>query len=165
MNTTKTFLLLFLCLLLFGCSGDLLESRIKDINSGTYKVSGIQVELRFDFPWPSWGGKEVILSRDTTEIEFTVEIEYPKGKKDTVRFDGLVGANAGGYQAVNQNCTHPSCYADAKLSDSELSFDLSGAGGLYHGRGSLGAENLTLETRYEYRGTGLDYFLEGKKID
>jgi hypothetical protein len=148
-----------------GCSGDILESQIKEINSGTYKVSGIQVELRFDFPWPSWGGKEVVLSRDSTEIEFTVEIEYPKGKQDTVRLDGLVGANAGGYQAVNQNCTHPSCYADAKLSDSELSFDLSGAGGLYHGVGWLGAEKLTLETRYEYRGTGIEYVLEGEKIE
>lgn len=78
-------ILLLSVLMLSGCLGDLLESRIKEINSGTYKVSGIQVDLTYDFPWPSWGGEEVILSRDTTKIEFTIEIEYPEGKQDTVR--------------------------------------------------------------------------------
>ncbi|NBC04275.1 MAG: hypothetical protein GVY20_11285 [Bacteroidetes bacterium] len=86
MNTTKTFLIFFLCLSLFGCSGNLLESKIKEINSGTYRVSGIQVELTYDFSWPSWGGEEVILSKDTTDIEFMMEVKYEKGRQDSVRF-------------------------------------------------------------------------------
>lgn len=158
-------ILLLSVLMLSGCSGDLLESKIKEINSGTYKVSGTQVELRYDFPWPSWGGKEVILSRDITEIEFTVEIAYPEGKQDTVRFNGLEGADAGEYQAVYRKCSNPKCYADAKWIDSELTFDLSAPSGFYKGRGFLESGTLILETHFEYRGTGIDYRLQGEKVD
>jgi hypothetical protein len=164
-------ILLLSVLVLSGCLNNFPEEElIKEINSGTYRVSGIQVELTYDFPWPSWGGEEVILSRDTTEIEFMVEIEYPKGvlargKADTVHFRGLEGSDAGEHTIAFTYCTPPFCYTVARLIGDELTFDLTTSSGFYVGRGTLGAEKLTLETHYEYRPTGVDYFLEGEKID
>lgn len=158
-------ILVLLSTILFGCSGNLPESKIQDINSGTYKLSGIQVELRYDFP----GGEDSIRSRDTTEIEFTVEIDYPskplgKQRKDTVRFDGLIGADAGEYQAA-PGCLPPFCDAYAKIKGGELTFDLLRPGGRYYGRGFLGAETLILETHFRYRGIGIDYHLQGEKVE
>jgi len=80
-------LLFLICIIFIGCLNNFPEEElIEEINSGTYKVSGIQVEMRFDFPWPSWGGEEVILSKDTTDIEFMMEVKYEKGRQDSVRF-------------------------------------------------------------------------------
>ncbi len=155
-------ILLTSIIILTSCSGDLVETKIKEINSGTYKLSGTQIKTIYVFPW---GEENEIMSSDTTQIEFTVEVEYPKGRKDTVRFEGLEGANAGEYQAVNKNCTHPSCYADAKLSGSELKFDLSAPSGAYTGHGYLGAETLILETKNRYRGEWVYYDLQGEKVE
>ena len=165
MNKTEFIISLILCLLLTGCSENFMDAKIKKINYGTYHVTGTQVKLKYDFPWPSWGGEEVILSRDTSYIEFTVEIEYPPAKKDTVRFKGLEGANAGEYQAVRRMCAHPSCFADANLDGVELTFAFGSPGGTYTGTGLLGGGRLILETHFEYRSVGIDYFLEGRKID
>lgn len=168
MKKINTVLVLFLIAVLSGCSGNFLESKIQELNSGTYKVSGIQVELKYDFPWPSWGGDEVILSRDTTEIEFTVEIEYPDrvlatGKADTVHFCGLHGADAGEHTLAFRYCTPPFCYTTARLIDGELTFDLVTSSGSYVGHGFLGAERLILETHFEYRSIGVDYSLQGRE--
>jgi hypothetical protein len=160
-------LLFLICIIFIGCLNNFPEEElIEEINSGTYKVNGTQVELRYDFPWPSWGGEEVILSRDTTKIKFTIEIEYPEGKQDTVRFDGLVGANAGEHRSVfGGGCIFPECYADAKLTNSQLKFDLGAPSGAYTGLGYLKAETLILETNFEYRAIGIDYDLQGEKVE
>lgn len=165
MNKTEFFISLILCFLLAGCSGNSLDSRIEKINSGTYHVTGTEIHLRYDFPWPSWGGEEVILSRDTIFIEFTVEIEYPPGKKDTVRFKGLEGVNAGEYQVLEPGCFAPRCFADVNLSGTELIFAFGSPSGTYSGKGQLGGERINLETHFEYRNVGIDYFLEGTKLD
>ena len=151
-----------LLLILSGCSGDLVETKVKEINSGTYKLSGTQIKTIHVFPW---GEDNEVISSDTTQIEFTVEVEYPEGKQDTVRFEGLEGANAGEFQAVNKNCTHPSCYADAKLNSTELKFDLSAPVGAYTGHGYLGAETLILEAKNRYRGDWVYYDLQGEKVE
>lgn len=137
----------------------------EDPISGTYFLHGTKVKLRYDFPWPSWGGDVVILEADTTQTTMLVKVKLLEEKQDSVRFTGLEGVNAGEYQSINQDCTHPSCYGDAKLMNGELSFDLSGAGGLYRGTGTLENGKMTLNTHYEYRPTGIDYHLEGERID
>ena len=152
-------ILLGLCML-FGCSDNFPESKTRDVNSGAYQLSGTQVEKHYQFPW----GEDNVYSRDTTEIEFMVTVEYPHEREDTVRFEGLEGANAGEYHSVNSNCTHPSCYADAQLISEELKFNLSAAGGSYTGEGFLGAGTLILETHFRYRGIGIDYYLQGEKV-
>lgn len=164
--STKDFLIASIfCFQLIGCSENFLDAKIKEVNSGTYHVNGTQINLTYGFPWPSWGGEVVILSSDTSFIEFTVEIEYPPAKKDTVRFKGLEGANAGEYQAVRRMCAHPSCFADANLDGVELTFAFGSPGGTYTGTGLLGGGRLILETHFVYRSVGIDYFLEGRKID
>lgn len=161
---SKTILLLPV-LILTGCSGNLVETRVQQVNSGTYQLKGVQIEKQLCYIC-SVGEEGHVMSTDTTEIEFAVEVEYPKGKRDTVRFRGLEGADAGEYTATSRSyCTPPYCYADAKLRGSELTFNLESVGGYYGGRGFLGAGELALETQYRYRGIGVDYFLEGEKID
>lgn len=151
---------------LFGCSGNSIEpnSERTDNISGTYFLHGTKVQLTYQFPWPSWGGEIVILERDSTEIAMTVKVNLLEEKQDSVRFTGLEGVNAGEYQSVNRNCTHPSCYGDAKLTDAELSFDLHAPYGFYTGSGFLENETLILETHFEYRQVGIDYYLKGIRI-
>jgi hypothetical protein len=45
-----------------------------------------------------------------------------------------------------------------------LTFDIDGLGGYYNGNGFLGVEKISLETHYEYRGTGIDYFFRRRKV-
>lgn len=158
-------ILLTSVIILTSCSGDILEPKIKEINTGTYQLKGVQIEKQLCYIC-SVGEEGHVMSTDTTEIEFTVEVEYPKGKRDTVRFRGLEGADAGEYTATSRSyCTPPYCYADAKLRGSELTFNLESVSGYYNGRGFLGAGELALKTQYKYRGIGVDYILEGEKID
>lgn len=164
MIKNETLIYVILYLLLADFSGNI-DSKLKEINTGTYLVTGTEIQLSYDFPWPAWGGEEVILSRDTSYIEFTIEIEYPEGKQDTVRFSGLEGANAGEYQAVDWGCTHPACNTDANLNGSKLTFDLYGTDGTYTGSGQLGGGHIFLDTFFEYRNVGIVYNLEGTKIE
>ena len=154
MKSINFILFIILWITVIACSGDLLETKVKEVNSGTYKLSGTQIKTIYVFPW---GEDNEVISSDTTQIEFTVEV--------TVRFKGLEGANAGEYQAVNKNCTHPSCYADAKLNGTELKVDLSAPVGAYTGHGYLGAKTLILETQNRYRGEWVYYDLQGEKIE
>lgn len=151
-----------------ACSDSSVKSKTEpseDNISGTYFLHGTKVQLTYRFPWPSWGGEIVILERDTTQIAMTVRVNLLEEKQDTVRFTGLEGVNAGEYQSINRNCMHPSCYGDAKLMNGELSFDLHAPSGFYIGGGFLEEETLILQTHFEYRGIGLDYDLEGVRID
>lgn len=158
-------LILVLGAVLFGCSNNSVEPEPEDPISGTYFLHGTKVQLIYRFPWPSWGGEIVILDRDTTQVTMTVRVDLLQEKQDSVRFTGLEGVNAGEYQSINRNCTHPSCYGDAKLINGELSFDLHAPYGFYIGGGFLEQETLILQTHFEYRQVGIDYDLQGVRID
>lgn len=169
MKTATPVLVLFLSAVLIGCSDNLLESTIKDVNTGTYQMRGTQIDKKLCYVC-SVGEEGEVLSADTTEIEFTVEIEYPDGvlatgKADTVHFRGLLGADAGEHTLAFSYCTPPFCYTKARLNGAELTFNLVTPGGRYAGSGYLVAGKLMLETQYKYRGIGVDYFLEGEKIE
>lgn len=169
MKQILLFIAFLLSLGLLGCSDNFLESTIKDANTGTYQLRGTQIDKKLCYVC-SVGEEGEVLSADTTEIEFTVEIEYPtgvlaSGKPDTVHFRGLLGADAGEHTLAFSYCTPPFCYTKARLNGAELTFNLVTPGGRYAGSGYLGAGKLTLETQYRYRGIGVDYFLEGEKIE
>lgn len=104
-----------------------------------------------------------ILSRDTVQTSFTLQIEKNRQRQDSLRFYGLENApNSPG------DCSHPQSPRDcgfALLKDDLLTFDLLSPGGSYVGSGTLVGGRLTLETRFRYRNRGADYFLEGTKIE
>jgi hypothetical protein len=154
----------FLSLFFSGCS-DLFDR--SDNFTAKYELSGTRVELTYDFPWPSWGGKEVILSADTTHVEYLVEVRFfPEGKQDTVRFDELAGANAGDYSAVSTRCSKNTiCHPDAHFDGKNLTFDLLSPTGRYTGTGTLTPDSLILDTHFEYRNVGVDFYLQGEAVD
>lgn len=169
MKSILSTLFLILSITLTSCKGSIVESTIKDANTGTYHLQGTKIDKKLCYIC-SVDEEDEVLSADTSEIEFTVEIEYASGvlasgKPDTVHFRGLEGANAGEHQIAFSYCTPPFCYTKARLNGAELTFNLVTPGGYYGGRGYLGAGKLTLETQYKYRGIGVDYFLEGEKIE
>lgn len=167
MRNAFLLLAIFLSVIVFGCSDNSTNPGAEiseDPISGTYFLHGTKVMLRYDFPWPSWGGDIVILEADTIQTTMLVKVELLEEKQDSIRFTGLEGVNAGEYQSVNQDCTHPSCYGDAKLTNGTLSFDLAAPYGFYIGTGTLNEGRLTLDTHFEYRPTGIDYHLEGERI-
>lgn len=151
---------------LVSCSDNSVDPDPKpsDNLSGIYFLHGTKVQFTYQFPWPSWGGEIVILDSDTTEVNMTVKLNFLKEKQDSVRFIGLEGVNAGKYQSVNRNCTHPTCYGDARLTNGELSFDLVAPTGFYIGGGFLEEETLILQTHFEHRQVGIDFDLEGVRI-
>lgn len=168
MNMVKIEILFFLSLFFITCSDGSTKSETnlpENPISGTYFLHGTKVNLKYQFPWPSWGGEIIILETDTTQIAMTVKVGLPEEKQDTVRFTGLEGLNAGEYQSVNRNCSHPSCFGDAELKNGELFFDLSAPYGFYIGRGTLEDGKLILQTHFEYREIGIDYYLKGTRID
>lgn len=174
MKKAILFSVLFLSAGLFGCSNNSLEPDSNpdpepevpiDSISGIYFLHGEKIQLRYDFPWPSWGGEEVILSRDTTRIAFTVAIQMVEDKQDTVQFFGLESVNAG-WSIFPPDCTELYIYcAYAKYTDHILEFDFSSPDGTYLGTGTLADSSLTINSHFEYRDIGIDYDLQGIRID
>ncbi|MDZ7718274.1 MAG: hypothetical protein U5K72_05575 [Balneolaceae bacterium] len=160
----------FLLFLVFysGCSENPSESDPEPVDeiSGVYFVHGEQVNLTYDFPWPSWGGDIVILSRDTIETSFTLEIKLVENRPDTIRFFGLHGANDGKKGALPWTCDEftPFDCAFANLTGSEFVVDISSPLGTYDAMGKLENGEITLDAHFEYRGIGIDYSLKGVKV-
>lgn len=148
------------------------ENRVDDI-SGTYFMHGYQVSMKLCYLNPDCESGEA-LSRDTISTSFIVNIEMVEGREDTLLFSGLEGAdlsirnaNYSG-SAANPGCTSESSLgycAYAKRTGDELEFDIGSPFGWYSGRGVLNNGELTLETIFRYRGTGVEYILKGTKIE
>lgn len=165
-----TIFLIFTCSCIFGGYSPLLfddnHEKNEDSIEGAYFVHGTIIQYKYDFPWPQWGGEEVILSTDTTQIAFTVNIFLVEDNADTVQFYGLEGVNSGENNVLRQICDEmPSECAFATLnSNGEFAFFYETPGGEYTGTGILKKASISLDTFYEYRDTGIDYQLTGQKI-
>lgn len=161
---------IFLLLLLNLNSSSTLDNQgqkdhlIEDNLSGIYFLHGTRINLKYDFPWPQWGGEEVILSADTVEVVFSINIIVAENKQDTLQFFGLDGANAGN-SVLPLNCTRgvPLC-AYAEFINGEMEFNIRDANGEYNGVGTLDQNGITLNTHFEFRSDGVDYILTGKKV-
>lgn len=168
MKTTFKFLIAILGLALFSCSKNPAEPTLDEIISGAYQMSGTQIEYTYQFPWPQWGGERIILRSDTSQIEFTLYADYLETTGDTIRFRELIGANAGEWHALPPAhlCSYKSgdC-ADARYVNNTLEMHYVEAGGTYDATGTLENGKITLNAHFEYRATGIDYILEGMKVE
>lgn len=92
--------------------------------------------------------------------------------RDTVRVWGLHGLNAGERFVKNPDCgvvggrpnTTSECQSFARLSRKTLEFDIITPGGAYMGTGTLDKGVIQLHTHFYYRGTKIEYDLEGHRI-
>lgn len=137
-----------------------------EVLSGVYFLHGTKVELEYDFPWPQWGGEEVILSADTSQVAFIVNVRMVEGKQDTIQFFGLEGANAGAEAVFPLNCSNlPETCVYAKSATSVIEFNIREPNGVYTGTAAFSEGKMTLNAHYEYRPDGIDYKLQGMKVE
>lgn len=160
-----------LLFILTSCSDNSTDPEINEPDdevSGIYLLEGYQVNLEICYVGPNCEGTEV-LSRDTVQTSFTVEIELLNNRTDTLLFTNLEGADVGikhpdydGY-AAGTNCNSATSCAFASLQNDTITFSISSQEGDYYGTGELKNEELILETHFRYRGAGVDYVLSGTK--
>lgn len=176
----KTFipLLTVIALIIAGFSGNKSSSNSQteksfESVSGLYYIHGYQVSLRFCYMSNLCEPGEV-LSRDTVRTSFIVNVKVFDEQEGLLQFSGLEGADIRVRQASYSGSTSsPRCVkhqrpqdcAVAGLNGDQLEFDLLSAFGRYYGGGTLKDGKMTLETKFHYRGMGIDYFLEGIKIE
>lgn len=134
---------------------------------GFYFLHGEKIEIKYKFPWPSIGGEEIIISRDTVETSFTVEIKLVGSRVDTIQFFGLHGVNAGSRGILPGNCEEftPDYCAFASLIDSDLDIELLSPSGEYTANGTLENGQISLDAHFEYRSDGISYSLKGVKVE
>jgi hypothetical protein len=143
--------------------------------TGLYLMRGIQISKRICY-LSSFCEQDEVLEQDTVQTSFLVVVTRHSSNPDSVLFDGLEGANTtpremisdgfNGTSAAYPRCTGPSKGCGyAKLTNSNLEFNLSTPGGRYWGSGTLDNQMMTLHTHYYYRGSGAEYILEGYRIE
>jgi hypothetical protein len=160
-------------LLLFSCTDNSTapdDNEPDDEISGTYFLEGYQVNLDLCYVGQNCEGNEV-LSRDTVQRSFSVEIELVNNRTDTLLFKNLEGADIGikhpeySGHAADVDCpsSSPDYCAYAHFQNNALQFNIVTQPGEYFGTGTLSNEKLTLETSFRHRGAGVDYVLSGVK--
>lgn len=138
---------------------------------GAYHLEGYQVNLEICYVSQNCQPGEV-LSRDTVQISFTVEIVLVNHRNDTLLFRNLEGADTGinhpnySGHAADETCpfdSHPRYCAYASFQDDSLKFDIRNQPGSYSGTGLLKNDELSLQTHFRHRAAGVDYILSGTK--
>jgi hypothetical protein len=169
MTKRLVLLVIFFCPFLFEGSGNAPNPNSDTLQtesvSGVYFMHGTIIEYTYDFPWPQWGGEKVILDTDTTTISFVTTIQMVEEKQDTVQFFGLAGVNASRDNILPVLCDNPANCGYANFEMSLFQFNYRNGAGEFTGTGRLDGEILTLDTYFEYRAIGIEYDLQGKKIE
>ena len=164
MKTIISILIIIIGLVITSCSENSTEPTHEEIISGAYQMSGTQIEYQYAFPWTD----ENVISTDTTQLEFTLYIEYNEFREDTIRFRELPGVNAGEYICLppQEQCSSGSgdcAYAKFQNNQVELHFDTYL--GKYDAEGILEDGELMLNGTFTDRGVEVDYILEGMKVE
>ena len=150
-----------------GC-GDSFDAMKDDVRVQTFNLSGIEVHYRVAYAAPP-----DTFSIDTIEVAYSVDVELPKEKPDSLRFFGLPGAkkayHAHGLGEDYRLCSSPSrTYCDLYAryyKDNTFEMYLVSPSGMYTADGKLENGKLELEGNFFYRGTSIDYFLTGQDVN
>lgn len=177
MNTfskIKTFFCFLMAILLTGlisCSDNTVEPEPIDAIEGTYLMQGFQINKGLCYA--SSCESEVLWS-DTLYRSFEISVEKIDYRQDTLLFRGLEGAdvdisfNENASKTTNPDCNSSSVNeycAYSKLTGNQLLFEIRTPFGWYDGIGILYNGTMELETTFFYRGSEVDFFLTGYKIN
>ena len=160
----KTFTVLIICSfigILFSFSGSTgveQQEEMIDLGSGTFYLKGTMTST--EYPCLFCPGNQDFYTYYT---DFSVNILPVPGKKDTLRFYGLQGADAGEFdKRVFPYCTMPeNCVIYAKLIGDVFEIDISNDGRRYRAQGILKSSTIELEGQYSYENITIDYDLKG----
>lgn len=146
-----------------------------DAISGVYFMHGIKISEIYPCTFNCF---DMEPARDTTMVSFTTNIWLVPEKTDTLRFFGLLGANAGesGRNQFKEFLFSTSVHDDeddeqyriyGRMTDnSEFEIEVWGTGSRYIGAGSFQKNNtIQLEGMYQYRNRSFAYELVGVKIE
>ncbi len=141
------------------------------VNSETYFLHGTKISTIYPCTFTCF---DMEPARDTTSVTFTTHVWSAPGKKDTLRFFGLLGADAG-ESGPNQfiefvfpiELHHGDQYRiyARKTDNDKFEIEAWGTGSRYIGTGSFGNNTIQLQGMYQYRNRSFAYDLEGVRIE
>ena len=141
--------------------------------SGVYYMHGIKISEIYPCIFNCF---DMEPARDTTTVTFTTNVWLVPEKTDTLRFFGLMGADAGegGPDQFGESLYPIELQLDEEqfriygrmTEDSKFELEVLGTGSRYIGTGSFQNNNtIQLEGMYQYRNRSFAYELEGVRID
>lgn len=146
-----------------------------DAISGVYFMHGLKISEIYPCTFNCF---DMEPARDTTTVSFTTNIWLVPEKTDTLRFFGLLGANAGesGRNQFKEFLFSTSVHDDEDdeqyriygriTGQSEFEIEVWGTGSRYIGAGSFQKNNsIQLQGMYQYRNRSFTYELVGIKIE
>lgn len=155
-----------------SAAGSLSETQEKsDAISGLYFLHGTKVSTFYPCLFACF---DMEPARDTTFVAFTTNVWLVPEKTDTLRFFGLLGADAGerGPDQFEEFLFPIELHDNGdqyrifgRIADnSKFEIDLMYAGPRYVASGSFTDNTIQLEGKYQYRNRTFAYDLEGIKI-
>ncbi|WP_234568087.1 hypothetical protein [Rhodohalobacter sp. 614A] len=157
----------------FGSAGESLlkKSTANESISGMYFLHGTKISTIYPCTFTCF---DMEPARDTVSVAFTTNVWLVQEKTDTLRFLGLLGADAGesGPNQFNE-FIFPIELQDedqyriyGRISDnSEFEIDLKSAGPRYTAAGSFTGKTIQLEGQYHYRQRTFEYSFQGVRIE
>jgi len=145
--------------------------KTNDAISGIYFLHGTKTSTIFPCPFTCFDMEPAV---DTTTVAFATNVWLVPDKEDTLRFFGLLGADAG-ESGGNQfgefvflielhDEDHYRIYG--RINDnSEFEIDVRSMGPRYTASGSFTGNTIQIEGQYQYRQRTFAFDLEGVKIE
>lgn len=164
-------IILFASVLYFNsCNSIDPHAKAVDKMSGIYYMHGTKIITIYPCTWTCFDMEPYV---ESTTVAFTMNMEPVDGKRDTIRFFGLMGADAGesGTRGFKEFLFPiESFYSEtrtvyAHLNDNTFEIDLMTAGPQYTATGILQNNAIQLSGQYHYRQRTFAYELEGVKIE
>jgi len=146
------------------------DAKAVDKMSGIYYMHGTKIITIYPCTFTCFDMEPYV---ETTTVAFTMNMEPVDGKRDTIRFFGLMGADAGesGTRGFREFLFPIELFYSeefkvyAHLTGSTFEIDLATAGPQYTATGILQNNAIQLSGQYHYRQRTFAYELEGVKIE
>lgn len=139
--------------------------------TGMYYLYGTKISTIYPCTWTCFDMEPAV---DTTSVAFTANVWLVEEKQDTLRFFGLLGADAGErgpnqfgefvFPIVLYGHEQQKVYATLGNSN-DFEINLNNTGERYTAAGSFTGNTIQLEGQYHYRQRTFEYNLQGVKIE
>lgn len=139
--------------------------------TGMYYFYGTKISTIYPCTWTCFDMEPAV---DTTSVAFTANVWLVEEKRDTLRFFGLLGADAGErgrhqfgefvFPIVLYGDEEQKVYATLRNSNG-FEINLNSTGERYTATGSFTGNTIQLEGQYHYRQRTFEYDLQGVRIE